>query len=340
MIRKFMQAVIVWALATPGLTQEVDLAALGEIELVYEQPDLLQFYPAQQVSAEVGFRHGEAFAVLAPRRIQQVQYLVLPGGPVQAGQAFAVLRGPEIHHFLSEFEVSRKLLEAAEKRFNSNKILYERKSINEGLWLEITEQYYAARLEYQHMRHFNDLVVATDEKADTITLAAPVSGLVDYAPDYSGIRTGESIALFLPEDIVRLRVELPVQLRSDVAFLQMPACKLDLDSVSARVNGFFVAAWTEPLRPGCNLMLGQHLLVTPYIRAEVYQLASSAVFQWQNSTYILMRNGSALVAAEVEVLGAVGADSLVRSGTALQDRDILVSSVSAVQGILLGLGGE
>lgn len=327
-------------LASHAVAQEVAIASLGKFELEYQQATRLEYYPVQPVAAEVGFRKGEAFAVVAPRRVQQIKYLVEPGRVVNKGEAFAILRGPEIHHFLSEFEVSRKLLASAQQRFNSNKTLYERKSIKESMWLEIAEKYYAAQLEYEHMRHFNDLVIATDPQADSMTLAAPVSGVVDYDPEYGGIRIDENIALFLPEDIIRLEIALPVQLSSDVAFLQAPACRLQLESVAARVDGFFVAGWTEPVRPDCNLMLGQHLLVTPYLRAEVYQVARAAVFQWQKSTYILFRAGDKLLASQVELMGAVGPDYLLQTRDTIAGKDILVSSVSAVQGVLLGLGGE
>jgi hypothetical protein len=108
------------------------------------------------------------------------------------------------------------------------------------------------------------------------------------------------------------------------------------DAIDARA----AAVRNEILIHQNNAMLGQHLLATPFMRAEVYQVATSAVFQWQKSSYILVRAGERLTAVEVDPVGAIGTDYLVQTKASLQDKDILVSSVSAVQGILLGLGGE
>lgn len=340
MIYRLIQAMLAISLATHTVAQEVDIASLGKLELIYDKARIAQHYPGQQVAAEVAFKKGEAFTVVAPGRIQQIEYLVEVGSSIARGEPLAVLRGPEIHHLLFEFEASKKMLEAAERRFNSNKILYERKSIRESQWIEVAEKYYAAQLEYEHMRHFTDMVISIDETTDSITLAAPTAGIVDYSPEYGGIKTGESIAVIVPEEIIRLEVAVPAALRNDLAFLKMPDCQLDIVSVGAKLDGFFVTGWTEPLKAECNLLLGQHLLATPFMRAEVYQVATSAVFQWQKSSYILVRAGDMLSAVEVDPVGAIGTDYLVQTKASLQDKDILVSSVSAVQGILLGLGGE
>ena len=340
MIFRKIQAVLAITLASHSVAQEVDIASLGELELTYEKARIAQHYPGQQVAAEVGFKKGEAFAVVAPGRVQQIEYLVEVGTLVDKGAPLAVLRGPEIHHFLYEFEASKKILEAAERRFNSNKALYERKSIRESQWMEVSEKYYAAQLQYEHMRHFTDMVISVDETTDAITIATPVAGIVDYAPGYSGISTGENIAVLVPEKIIRLEMALPARVRNDVAFIKLPACTLEIVSVGAKVDGFFVSGWTEPLKPECQLLLGQHLLATPFMRAEVYQLAGSAVFQWHKDSSVLVRSQGALSAIKVEPMGAIGSDYLVRTEGTLQDKDILVTSVSAVQGILLGLGGE
>jgi len=164
------------ALAEGAAAGEIDITSLGDLSLEYQRVGTVNSYPGQKIAAEVTFKKGEAYTLTAPRRIQQVQYLAEVGAVVEKGQALAELRGPEMHHFLTEMEVARQLLLSAERRFNSNKKLFEKKAIKESQWAEVSEKYYAAQLEYEHMRHFNDLVLSVDEAEDSIVIGAPVSG--------------------------------------------------------------------------------------------------------------------------------------------------------------------
>ena len=66
----------------------------------------------------------------------------------------------------------------------------------------------------------------------------------------------------------------------------------------------------------------------------------TAVFQWGTATSVLVREGGLLRAAEVELITSSGKDYIVSGDDAMEGADVLISSVSAVQGILIGLGGE
>ena len=64
------------------------------------------------------------------------------------------------------------------------------------------------------------------------------------------------------------------------------------------------------------------------------------MFQLQRQTMVLVREGDRLRPLAVSLLGARGEDYVLQPAADLGDREVLVSSVSAVQGMLLGLGGE
>jgi hypothetical protein len=342
MIRNSLAALLLALAFAPRLcAQEVELAALGAFELVFEPVQAVRSYPGRPVAATVTFRQGEAFAVPSPGRVQQVEYLVEPGATVVKGQPFAVVRGPAMHHIEMNYESSRALLAGAERRYNANKSLYERKAISESQWLEISEKYYALLLENEHMRHFFELVVEEDEDPHGLTLAAPMAGLIDYSSAGDVLQEGDNIALFLPTEAVRLQATLPIAIRDDVVALQTGRCELAVERVSAMTDGFFVPAWSVPLVPACELILGQQLLATPLLRVEgAYSLPRSAVFQLHRETMVLVRQGQSLLPLAVSLLGAQGEDYVLTSEFDLADREVLISSVSAVQGILLGLGGE
>jgi hypothetical protein len=341
MNRTILAVLILAAAAGKAVAQTVELGALGSLELAFAPAAPVTAYPGQPVGGEVTFRKGEAFNVPSPGRVQQIEYLVEPGTPVVQGQPFAVLRGPEMHHFEMSYQSSQALAAGAERRFTSNKALYERKAISESQWLEISEQYYALMLEYEHMRHFFELVISPDDDPDSLTLGAPLSGLIVYEPADSRVEEGDSIAAFAPPGAVRLKVALPAAISADVAAVRVGECRLPIERVSAMIEGFFVQAWTRPLPDSCRLMLGQQVLATPLIRsANTYRLPRSAVFQLERETYVLARSGDTLTAVAVETLGSEGDNYLLRASTGLDQAEVLVTSVSAVQGILLGLGGE
>lgn len=324
-----------------AVAQTVELAALGSFELLFEPVQRVATYPAQPVAATVTFREGEAFAVPSPGRVQQIEYLVEPGASVVQGQAFAVLRGPEMHHFEMGYQSSQALLAIAQKRFNSNKVLYERKAVSASQWQEISEKYYTLLLEHEHMRHFFELVIAGDDDPDALTLAAPLAGVIDYSSAYGGVEEGDSIALFIPNDAIRLEAALPNGMRDQVVALRAADCELVVDRISGMTDGFFVQVWSGSLTTSCSLILGQRVLATPLLKGtDVYSVRRSAVFQLERQTQVLAREGSSLVAVAVSLLGAEDDNYVLRADVDLKGREVLVSSVSAVQGILMGLGGD
>ncbi len=327
--------------AGTATAQTLEIPALGSLELVFQQAAAVESYPGQPAAAEVTFRNGEAFNIPSPGRVMQIEYLVEPGTSLEADTPFAVLRGPEMHHLEMSYESSQALALAAQRRFKSNKALYESKAINEQRWLEISEQYYALMLEYEHMRHFFELVVSGDDDPDALTLAAPFAGLIVYRATDKGIEEGDTIAQFLPPDAVRLKVALPNAIGMEVATVNAGRCNLAIERVSAMTDGFFVQAWTQAVTDNCHLMLGQSVLATPMIRSsDTYRVTRSAVFQLGTENYVLTRSGDTLSAIEVTLLATSGDDYLLQSATQLDAVPVLTSSVSAAQGILLGLGGE
>jgi len=321
--------------------QSVELPALGSLALEYEQPVAVESYPGQPLAAKVTFRNGEAFIVPSPGRVQQIEYLVEPGAWVKEGQPFAVLRGPEMHHVEMRYQSSRALADSAEQRFKSNLPLYESKAISESQWREISENYYASQLEYEHMRHFFELVVGADNDPAALTLTAPSASVIEYNTDASKVEEGDSIALFIPLQAIRLEVALPNNIGTAVTAVRAGECELDIERVSAMTNGFFIKAWTQSLPPACHLMMGQQVLARPLVRASnAYRVKQSAVFTLQRESYIWLRRGDVLAAVAVTVQAAEGDFYVVRCEESLAGQDVLISSVSAVQGVLLGLGEE
>ena len=276
----------------------------------------------------------------APHRIQQIRYLVPPGSPVTAGQHIASMYGPEVHHFLTEFEVTRQRLAALKQRYERNRSLYESRAIDEAKWLEISEAYLTLQLEYEHLLHFRELLIPAAQERDGVTLIAPDEGVLIYRQASPGIEPGEELALLLPPDSLRLAVQAPLAGRSTLDALAADSCELAVASVDGVATDFFVEVWSEPLQAACRLLPGERLMVRPYYRVHAYRLPRAAVFQWQGRPAVLLREGQTLRAVNVELLSGDDSNYAVACPTDIAGGTVLTSSVSAVQGMLLGLGGE
>lgn len=338
-MKALLLAILLVQMASVG-AQQIDVAALGKLDLRYQQGRQIDEYSGRPLAATVTFKPGEAFSLDAPRRVQQVEYLIGNGQLVEKGEPLTVLSGPEVHHFLLSFDTSERQLALLKRRYDANRVLYENKAIQESQWIEVSERYYAARLEHEHSRHFHQLVLSTDDDREAMTIAAPVGGIVEFAAGRAGVAMGETIALIIPPQALRLKVEVAIQQREQLMALRWSQCRVAIDGVERISTGFFATAWSEAPAPDCALLPGQQLLVEPVLSGPVLAIKRSAVMQWQGRTAVILRNAGKLTPRPVELLQAAGDDYLIRADQSLTGSDILVTSVSAVQGILLGLGGE
>lgn len=338
MRRSVVIMLLVWAL--PAFAQSVSTGKLGSLDLAYHRTSAGSGFAGPALAAEVTFRPGEALSLVTPSRVQQINYLVAPGETVAEGQAIAVLAGPEIHHFLTEFEVTQQRYESARRRFERNRGLYHKQTIDEARWMEISDKYYALQLEYEHLRHFHALLRNDDSDQERISLLAPAAGRVQYTQAHPGIPGDAELALILPPDSIRLRVAVPIGNRLGLARLQYGACELPVVSISSIADGFFLRAWSAPLDEHCDLLPGEQLMVTPFYEIDGYEVPRGALLHWEGQPAVLLHTDDHLQVVPVELLSSTPSGYYVNSDSDLAGREILVTSVSAVQGILMGLGNE
>ncbi len=332
--------ITVIALFSPAASaQSINVNELGALALTFTAVKAVDTYQGRPMAATVSYRPGEALSLVAPVRVRQISYLHAPGTPVDKNEEIALLNGPEIHHFITAFQVLETRLSNAERRFNSNKKLYDSKAIDESRWVEISEAYYALQLEYEHMHHFRTLLEPGGEK-DGLWLKSPAIGLLDYRQSQPGVEAGQPLAQLIPPQALRLRVAAPLTQRTALVALAFGECQLPVDSVGAMAKDYFVETWSAPLTDACKRLPGERLMVTPLLSAAGYRVPRDAVMQWQGETALLIRNGELLEPVIVTLLATAGTDYIVSCDADLAGRSVLSSSVSAVQGVLMGLGGE
>jgi len=319
--------------------QEVPLSALGDLALTYADASTLDRVPGAPLRGVVRARGGEDYRVLLPRTAHRATFVVVPGQPVAAGDPVVRLEGPEIHHWALEFEAITDRYALAETRYQRNKPLYADGALPAERWTAIQDSYLETGLEYEHMRHFGELLLPDDDE-DTLLVGAPIDGLLQF--DSRAPAREERAVLFsvIPGDALRLQVEVPVDRAGDLRSLTVGDCQLSIASLDRAADGFFVAAWSAPLAGACRWTPGTVLSVRPAYGADALELPRAAVFQWQREPHVFVHDGDRLQARPVTVLADTAGGYAVAREPGIAASRVLISSVSAVQGILLGLGSD
>jgi len=324
-----------WAAA-----EQVAIDDLGDLNLSFASVRPLDEVPGPAVQASATHRGGAMYRIELPRDVRRASYLVDNGKAVSAGQPFVVLDGPEIHHLLLEYSTLQTRYESAKDRYERSRESYRQQALTEDKWVEITDRYLALQLEFERMRHFQELVRESTGHEEAITLVAPIDGRIHYADKRERLVAGTEVAAFLASDALRVRARVPMASAGDLAALELASCRIAVAAVDRVAEGFFVTAWSEPIPADCDVTLNETLSAHPLYRQSAYALPRSAVFTRDGEAQVLVRRGEVLESVAVSLLMPDGEDYVISAVSDLADSDVLVTSVSAVQGILLGLGGE
>jgi hypothetical protein len=324
----------------------VALQDLGDLALDYAVVTPVDEVPGPSVQGLPTWRDGDLYRLELPRDARRARYHVANGDAVAAGEPFVTLYGPEIHHLQLEFATVTTRFEAARERYRRSRESYRQQAIPEEQWVLIQDRFLELELEYEHMEHFQMLVRDAEGEGDlaeeAITLVAPLSGLIHYRQADARLVAGTEIAGFVPRDAIRLRARVPRADAQRLAGFDLGACRVGLQALEGMSEGFLLTAWSDALPDTCDIPPGTALSATPLYRQDsAYRVPRSAVFTWQETVHVFVRADDALEAVPVTLLMPVDDDSYAITATlALAGREVLSRSVSAVQGLLLDLGGE
>ena len=315
----------------------VERDALGELALQTQPIVTVQRFFGPELTAKVMALPGQSYVLKSPINIQQIRFLVGAGQRLQQGQAFAVIQGPEVHHFYSAYKTKQVLHEQEHALYQNQKSLYQKKAISEQTWLDVSNRYQQSKLALDEMKHFFELVVSVDDEHDALTLAAPIESIIQYSIGES-LNTDSLIASFIPFTALRLKVSLPIARHLTPASVKVGSCALDIDFIENANSGFFETAWTQAIPQECHLTTGQMLSAQPQYSTRAYQVAQSAVFNLEGENHIFIKRPEGYLATPVSLLTSLNNDYILIAEDSLDGKEVLISSVSAVQGILQGLG--
>ena len=335
----FLLLVLTASTAT-AQNQRISLESLGRLSLNFAAPQIVPAVPTPAVSGEVSYLPGNGYQLVFPFRVSQQQYLVAPQASVATNTPLVKLTGSEVHHFYEILRAQKDIYDQAEQRYQQNLPLFNSKSINQQSWQAITDHYFASKLELGHLEHAEELLRRANDD-DSALLTAPVAGV--FIPAGAQLDTEAFVyGEVIEQSALRLKVQLPSQLAGKVSALTVGACYLDVAYRERLSSGLISRLWSAPVTGNADCALGfaDAVRVTPVIEQAGLAVPASSVYFFEGEYYALAKEGAELVPVAVTVLGRYDGQLLIADNAQLKNAQILISSVSAVQGILLGLGGE
>ena len=133
---------------------------------------------------------------------------------------------------------------------------------------------------------------------------------------------------------------IPIKFKNTIKRVKNDSCSLQIESVSDIAEQSFVTAWTETVKADCKLSLGERLTITPSYSQQTWVVPRTSIVNWEESNQIFVKDNQHLNMVEVEIHGEKNGEYFISTKYPLQDKQILTTSVSAVKGVLQGLGGE
>ena len=319
----------------------LEIQDLKDLKLLTKQVESVGVYPGRPTLGEVTEVPGRAYAIRSPLTAQQVFFMHPVGTALKAGEDFVKLIGPEVHHYYSQFQVKKSLFELAEQQYKRNKPLYAQSAISQQAWLDINHSYFTAKLDYDEMQHFFELVSGFDEQSETLTLKSPINGVLRFN-NLESLAEENMLARVVPTDSIKLTFNITNKDAKNLAFLSIPAtdCKLQISAIESVASGLSTKAWSEALTTACPYTLGQNISVTPYFSQQAYSIPRQSVFSMGGEQFVFVKSVAQFTAVKVLLTSSVEQNYIVTSEASLVNKEILTSSVSAAQGVLLGLGSE
>ena len=87
-------------------------------------------------------------------------------------------------------------------------------------------------------------------------------------------------------------------------------------------------------------MPGKQVKAKPHFQNKAYQVPKNSLFDYQGQAQILIKQGNRLITQKVSVIHGDQDHYYLDTDIDLTGLSVLVHSVAAVKGILLGMGGE
>lgn len=324
-------------------SSSVSLDELGKLSLTYASIDAVSAMEKPASTGIVKVLPGSPLRIISPMDPQKIDYFVAHGENVKQNQRIAMLSGSEVHHFRDNLAAKVALLEITKSRFDKNRELASVNAISQDKWLNIAQQYYDAHLTWGHLNHFAEMFEPHSNK-DMGYLLAPSKGVFMFpeqpSTDMEAQATETHLGAIVNPNSIRLTTLVNESEKEFVEAIHTDLCSVDVEKIEKINHRFFVRVWSAPLPEDCALQLGAQVNVRVQLSVSAYSVPAASVFYLHGQASIFVRHDDTLKAVPITLIGNTDNNSAVFTAPDLANNDeVLTSSISAVQGILLGLGG-
>jgi len=317
----------------------VDLSSLSGFDVEFAPIKKTEFINGQSLIGEVNFKPGGNYTVMFAFDVQQVHYLYPNGSMVEKGAAIASVEGSDVHHFLNAYQSAKDMFAIAKSHYDINQQNLKNKIIRSSEWVEITKSYFEAKLNFEHMQHQMSFLKVDDN--ENVTLLSPKKGILKIINESGNRIMGDTAFDIIDPSSIRVKIKVPLRLGNTLTrFKVSQNCSLNIDSHDSIADKYHQIVWASPSSNECQLTLGQTLKVTPVNKLTGFKVAKSGVFEFDDNNYIALKAGDSLELLRIELKGIQNNNYVFTANKKLDGQLVLISSVSALQGMLLHLGRE
>jgi hypothetical protein len=315
----------------------ISQSQLGQLSINVAPVESVTTYTGAALSAEVTVLSGGGYTMNAPMSVQRVIYLKPRGESVKAGETVVKLIGSEVEHYYDAYQLKTDLFKQTSELYENNRKLYKQKAISEQQWLIISEQYMTQKLALGEYMHFFDYVSKFDHDEQSLSLKTPIDGVLTYN-DFARLNMDQEIVRIIPSQAIRVKLNLPASHAQMPSALALPSCSLNVDYAEGLAHSFYKTLWSEPLKSACALTLGNRVAVNPKYALSAYRVPQTAVFNLHGDYYVMAKQGDGFVSVAISIVSSEENDFIVTANKSLSGEVVASTSVSALQGILMGLG--
>lgn len=326
--------------ATATAEQQVPLADLGSFATEFVDVIAVTERPGESAVITVDAFEHDRLQIHLPFEPNRLVPLVADGSPVAEGDPVARIAGPALGLWLLKAQTLRDQYADAESRYQRNRPLYEQGALSSETWLAISENFRRLRLEMQHVEHVLEILRPAEgpDPAEAL-LHAPSSGLLLFATGPADGTDHPLIAELIPPGSLRLSAWVTANSADPAVALVAGACRRPTVQEGQRVSGFRRQVWSAPIDDCLRARPGLMLAGTVYHAFEGFEVPRSAVLRHDGEALLAVRRGEVLALTPVTLRGNDLDSHFVLSDVPLQGASVLVRSNSALQGLLMGLGG-
>ena len=318
---------------------QVAMKDLGDFNVSWKAAAHAEYLSGQVRLGVVNHVPGENYVLKLPFAVQQIQYEVANGEFVNKGDLVATISGIEVEHFIDVAESAEAIYQATRANYKANETNYRERVIQNPGWLALAKNYHQAKLEFAHNQHILGLLSFDDSSA--VRLKAPITGYVQINPSYMDA-VEQPLLEILPEASFYVEVNLPANGTGPLSHFTVKnkECRLTPTIREPMMNAHYQRVWSSFNREKCSLKPGQTISVIPSYSFSGFKVSHSAVFRLEDRLYVAAKHAEALTVHEVTIHESDHQFHYITSNTNLNNAQLLDASVSVLQGILLGMGGE